>query len=177
MHNRAFTSAALIATLLLSGCGIGFNAGTQTQRTSGMGASVTTDAAVVRDAVIVADPSQPGIATIVATFIAVGGDNSITAVTADGLESNVSGTGTDAIELPESAPVQIGFNSEISVVLSGDIATGTYVPVTFTLASGDPVVVSMLVFPNKGIYSEVTVSKPVVEVTPLASATPMPSAS
>ena len=174
---RAFAPVTIAAAVLLSGCGLGFNAGTQTQGNSHFGATADSAALLVRDAVLIVDPAKPGVASVVATLIAHQADNTLTNVSSDGLETTlaVAGTATtNPVELPVDTAVRLGFNSDVAITLAGTITTGTYVNVTFTLASGDPVTVALLVHPNDGIYTDVKVSVPAANAT---EPTPAPSAS
>lgn len=176
MSRKHFVFAVLLSatTLLASGCAAGFNAATNTQRDSGNGRSVDVGALQIRSATVVVDPADPTRATVLMTIINnddTSDDTLIGIATADavGVEGQVR------ISLPAKQAVNIGFNSELRIVLTNEsgLVPGQFVNVSLILESGQSVPLSMIINVKTGIYADIEIPARAAQTAP----EPIPSAS
>jgi hypothetical protein len=168
----AFLSAAV---LLISGCAAGFDAATNTQGDSGNGRSMDVGALQIRNATIVVDPADTSRATVLMTIINT--DDAVDDVL-DGVAAakSVGVVGEVNIPLPHKDVVNIGFESEYRIVLTGvtgALEPGTFVNLSFMFASGQSAPMSLLVNEKAGFYADYEIPAATAEVTP----EPVPSAS
>ena len=176
MSRKHFAVAVVLsaATLLTSGCAAGFDAATNTQRDSGNGRSVDVGSLQIRSATVVVDPADPTRASVLMTIInsdAALDDTLIGIATADtvGVEGEVR------ISLPAKQVVDIGFNSELRIVLTSasGLVPGQFVNVSLILDSGQSVPLSMVINEKTGIYADIEIparaEQPSPEPTPSAS--------
>lgn len=160
MSRKHFVFAVVLsaATLLTSGCAAGFNAATNTQRDSGNGRSVDVGALQIRSATVVVDPADPTRATVLMTIInndETSDDTLIGIATAD----SVGVEGEVRISLPAKKVVDIGFNSELRMVLTSEagLVPGQFVNVSLILESGQSVPLSMVINEQTGIYADIEI--------------------
>lgn len=179
MTRKSFAGVAIFAlsALLVSGCAIGFNTGTETQQNSGNGRTADAGALQVRNAVVVVDPADTTRASVVMTVVNTSEtDDELNGVAA---AKTVGTEGAVSVALPHKQPVSIGYGSDANVVLtsvSGSLEPGMFVNLTFMFMSGESIPMSLLVVANDGIYSTVVIPS-VVPVASAPATTPSPSAS
>ena len=175
MARKKFAGVAIfgLSALLLSGCALGFNTGTETQQNSGDGRTADVGALQVRNAVVVVDPADTTRASLVMTVINTSEtDDELNGIAA---AKTVGTEGTVSVPLPHRESVSIGYNSDQAVVLtsiSGGLEPGVFVNVTLMFKSGESIPMSLLVVPNEDIYKDIE-----VPASSAAGATPAPSAS
>ena len=176
MSRKHFAFAVVLgaATLLTSGCAAGFDAATNTQRDSGNGRSVDVGSLQIRSATVVVDPADPTRASVLMTIINNDDtldDTLIGIATADtvGVEGEVR------ISLPAKQVVDIGFNSELRIVLTSasGLVPGEFVNVSLILDSGQSVPISMVINEKTGIYADIEIPAGAGQPAP----EPIPSAS
>ncbi len=176
MSRKHFAFAVVLSatTLLTSGCAAGFNAATNTQRDSGNGRSVDVGSLQIRSATVVLDPADPTRASVLMTIINNDDtldDTLIGIATADtvGVEGEVR------ISLAAKQVVNIGFNSEIRIVLTSEsgLVPGQFVNVSLILDSGQSVPLSMVINEKTGIYADIQIPARAAQPAPA----PTPSAS
>jgi hypothetical protein len=168
----AFLSAAV---LLISGCAAGFDAATNTQGDSGNGRSMDVGSLQIRNATIVVDPADTTRATVLMTVINT--DDTVDDVL-DGVAAakTVGVAGEVKIPLPHKEVVNVGFESEYRIVLTGvtgALEPGTFVNLSFMFASGQSAPMSLLINEKSGFYADIEIPAATAEVTP----EPVPSAS
>ena len=169
----AFLSAAV---LLLSGCATGFDAATNTQGDSGNGRSVDVGALQIRNATVVVDPADTTRATVLMTII---NTDDATDDVLDGVAAakTVGVSGEVNIPLPHKEVVNVGFESEYRIVLTGvtgALEPGTFVNLSFMFSSGQSAPMSLLINERSGFYADIEIPAAAAEaVTP----EPVPSAS
>jgi copper(I)-binding protein len=181
MTRKNFAGVAIFAlsALLVSGCGIGFNTGTETQQNSGNGRTANAGALQVRNAVVVVDPKDLTRASLVMTLVNTSeSDDELNGVAA---AKTVGTEGAVSVALPHKQAVSIGYGSDVTVVLtsvSGALEPGMFVNLTLMFKSGESIPMSLLVEANDGIYSDVKIPAAVTPVeNPAPTAVPSPSAS
>jgi hypothetical protein len=176
MSRKHFAFAVVLsaATLLTSGCAAGFDAATNTQRDSGNGRSVDVGSLQIRSATVVVDPADPTRASVLMTII----NND------DTLDDTLIGIATDdavgvegevRISLPAKKVVDIGFNSDLRIVLTSasGLVPGQFVNVSLILDSGQSVPLSMVINEKTGIYADIEIPAGAGQPAP----EPIPSAS
>lgn len=155
--------AAAATTLTLSGCAIGFDAGTNVKVIPGNGSSVDVDGIQIRGAAIVIDKANPTVGTFIGTVINKGdADFAVVGLSGDGITSSDVN-----VAVPSGAIVQFGYESDNTIALTGTFASSTWVDVQLLLNGAKPVTLHVMVNNNEGVYSEVPVNG-----TPNPSATP-----
>jgi hypothetical protein len=161
-------------TLLLSGCAAGFNAATNTQRDSGNGRSIDVGSLQIRNATIVVDLADPTRATVLMTII--NNDDAVAEIlTGVEVADNVRVEEFLLIALPAKQVVNIGFDSEYRIALTGTagFVPGQFLDVSFILKSGQSVPLSILINEKTGIYADIEIparaAQPSPEPTPSAS--------
>jgi hypothetical protein len=161
-------------TLLLSGCAAGFNAATNTQRDSGNGRSIDVGSLQIRNATIVVDLADPTRATVLMTVI---NNDEAAAEILTGIEvaDNVRVEEFLLIALPAKQVVNIGFDSEYRIALTGlaGFVPGQFLNVSFILKSGQSVPLSILINEKAGIYADIEIPARAAQPAP----EPIPSAS
>ena len=174
MARKKFAGVAIfgLSALLLSGCALGFNTGTETQKNSGNGRTADAGELQVRNAVVVVDPADITRGSLVMTVINTSEtDDELNGIAA---AKTVGTEGTVSVALPHREAVSIGSNSDAKIVLtsvSGALEPGTFVNLTLMFKSGESIPMSLLVVPNDDIYKDVTVpASGAVEPTPAPSA-------
>ena len=161
------------ATLLLSGCAAGFNAATNTQRDSGNGRSVDVGSLQIRNATIVVDLADPTRATVLMTII--NNDDAVAEIlTGVEVADDVRVEEFLLITLPAKQVVNIGFDSEYRIALTGTagFVPGQFLDVSFILKSGKSVPLSILINEKTGIYADIEIPARAAQPTP----EPTPSA-
>jgi len=178
MARKNIAVAALLsaAVLLISGCAAGFDAATNTQGDSGNGRSLDVGALQIRNATVVVDPADTSRATVLMTVI--NNDDSADDVL-DGVAAakSVGVVGEVNIPLPNKEAVNVGFESEYRIVLtsvSGDLAPGVFVNLSFMFASGQSAPMSLMVNEKAGFYADIEIPAAATEVV---TPEPAPSAS
>ena len=164
--------------LLLSGCAAGFNAATNTQRDSGNGRSIDVGSLQIRNATIVVDLADPTRATVLMTII--NNDDAVAEIlTGVEVADNVRVEEFLLIALPAKQVVNIGFDSEYRIALTGTagFVPGQFLDVSFILKSGQSVPLSILINEKTGIYADTEIPAKAVVVPELIEPTPSPSAS
>ena len=170
--NIAVTAFLSAAVLLLSGCATGFDAATNTQGDSGNGRSMDVGAIQIRNATVVVDPADTSRATVLMTIINT--DDVLDGVAA---AKTVGVSGEVNIPLPHKEVVNVGFESEYRIVLTGvtgALEPGTFVNLSFMFGSGQSAPMSLLINERSGFYADIEIPAAAAEaVTP----EPVPSAS
>ncbi len=155
---------ALASALALSGCGIGFNAGTSQQKASGNGLVANVDALQIRGMTIVADTKNPTSGVIIGTIINTADtDNALVGVAA---ARTVVAVGTINVALPAKSSTQLNTAAETTVALNGQLTPGTYQNVQLMFADGKSIPASLMVVPNDGNYAETVFPAPAPSTTP-----------
>ena len=159
-------AATTAAALTLSGCGLGFDAGTNVKVIPGNGASVNLDNLQIRGAAIVIDKANPTNATFIGTVINKGAaDFSVVGLSGTGITQS----GTVNVPVAQGSIVQFGYESDHTIAFTGKFTPGTWVDAQLLLNGAKPVNVKLMVNNNDGVYSDVVVptgASP--EVTPLS---------
>ncbi|MGA0003248.1 MAG: hypothetical protein ACO3GT_04015, partial [Candidatus Nanopelagicales bacterium] len=169
----AFLSAAV---LLLSGCATGFDAATNAQGDSGNGRSMDVGSLQIRNATVVVDPADTSRATVLMTII---NTDDATDDELDGVAAakTVGVDGVVNIPLPHKEVVNVGFESEYRIVLTGvtgALEPGTFVNLSFMFGSGQSAPMSLLINAKSGFYADIEIPAAAADaVTP----EPVPSAS
>lgn len=161
----AFLSAAV---LVLSGCATGFDAATTVQGNSGNGRSMDVGALQIRNATIVVDPADTTRATVLMTIINT--DETLDDVL-DGVAAakTVGVVGEVNIPVPNKEVVNVGFESEYRIVLTGvngGLEPGTFVNLSFMFASGQSAPMSLLVNEKSGFYADIEIPVAAEAVAP-----------
>lgn len=160
MSRKHFVCAVVLsaATLMSSGCAAGFDAATNTQRDSGNGRSVDVGSLQIRSATVVVDPADPTRASVLMTIINNDDtlDDTLIGIATDdavGLEGEIR------ISLPARKVVDIGFNSELRIVLTSTskLLAGQFVNVSLILESGQSVPLSMVINEKTGVYADIEI--------------------
>ena len=170
-----FVVMALASVLALSGCALGFNAGTSQQQASGNGLTSNVDGIQLRQMTVVADTKNPTHGVLIGTIVnTTDTDNALVGVAA---ARTVVAVGTINVALPATSAVTLNSSAETTVALQGQLTPGTYVNLQLALKNGTSIPVSLMVVPNDGNYADVTVPAALTDsgFAPSASATPMPS--
>ena len=143
--------------LVTSGCAAGFNAPTNQQKATGNGRMATVGNIDVRAATIVIDPTKPGKAALVGTIINTA--EKTDTFTELQVGAPIGTTIPTNLELAPQQPAQIGYNSELSVIIPTNelIKAGDFLTVRFIFANNDVIPLSLIVNNNDGVYSDVVV--------------------
>ena len=143
---------ALAGALALSGCGLGFDAGTSQQKASGNGLSTNVDALQLRGMTIVVDTKNPTSGVVIGTIVnTADADNALVGVAA---ARTVVAVGTVSVVLPAKSATQLNTTPETTVALNGQLTPGTYQNVQLLFADGKSIPASLMVVPNDGIYAD-----------------------
>ena len=152
-------AATTAAALTLSGCALGFDAGTNVKVIPGNGASVNLDGLQIRGAGLVIDKANPTNATFIGTVINKGeADFSVVGISG----SAVTEAGTVNVPVAKGSIVQFGYESTNTISLTGDFTPGTWVDVQLLLSGAKPVDLKVMVNLNEGVYADVVVTPAVV---------------
>ncbi len=165
---------ALAGTLTLSGCALGFNAGTETQGNSGNGRTADVGAIQVRNATVIVDAKDKTRATLLATMINIGDTEDV--LKSVEVDPAIKVTSSE-IKLIDKLPVSIGYNSDVKVLFTttgSGFTAGKFIDVTFVFANNESIKMSLLVKENVGYYSDVEIP---AEETPVVEPSPTPSSS
>ena len=157
--NIAVTAFLSAAVLLLSGCATGFDAATNTQGDSGNGRSMDVGAIQIRNATVVVDPADTSRATVLMTII---NTDDATDDVLDGVAAakTVGVSGEVNIPLPHKEVVNVGFESEYRIVLTGvtgALEPGTFVNLSFMFGSGQSAPMSLLINEKSGFYADIEI--------------------
>ena len=153
---------ALVGSLMLSGCGIGFGAGTSQQKASGNGLTTNLETIQLRQLTVVADTMNPGMGVLIGTIVNTADtDNALVGVAS---ARTVVAVGQTNVALLAKSATTLNSSPETTVALSGLLTPGTYVNLQLMFLDGTKVPVSLMVVPNDDFYSDVTM--PVVSTTP-----------
>ena len=156
MANRHLIRTALVCVSLLSlsGCGVGFDAGTN-QKPSGNGANQNVGELEIRNASIVVDPRDPSAGTLLVSIYNKGDeDDSLTGLTSQEFESQFS----DALPIGTNQALSVGLSKDSKIYLASTtlaLEPGTYVDTTFVFGNASSVTVPILVNANTGFYKDV----------------------
>lgn len=151
------------AALTLSGCAIGFDAGTNVKVIPGNGASYDIDGIQIRGAGIVIDKANPSNATFIGTVInKSASDFSVVGLTGEA----ISLTSEVSVAVPAGAIAQFGYESDNAIAIKGTFTAGSWVDVELLLNGAKPVSLHLMVNKNDGVYADVVVPD---VATPLAS--------
>ena len=152
------------AALTLSGCALGFDAGTNVKVTPGNGASYDFDGIQIRGAGIVIDKENPNKGTFIGTVInRSDADFSVVGISGESITQSDEANVTVA----SGAIAQFGYESDNLIALNGDFTPGHWVDVQLLLNGAKPVSLHLMVNNNEGVYADV-----VVPGTPVPSAAP-----
>jgi hypothetical protein len=159
---RLAAVVAVVAALpLVAGCAVGVDAPTNVQGPSGDGAAVDTGSLQARGLILV-QGDLPGQANLIGTVVNVSEqtDDAITAVTvqagtASPAQSTLVGDAAGTIALPARSAVQIGYDAQRRIEVSGLTAgLGHFTTVTISYKSAGTATVSVLTVPATGIYAD-----------------------
>ena len=153
---RSVIKAAGITALvvpLLSGCYIGKDAATQTQRNSGNGTSVVVPGMTIDNATIVAGNPESGKGAFLGTlYNTTDQPDALIAISTDGGEAKLL---PDPVPVPAMAAVAISSTSEAKADFQGlTERPGQYAPLTLTFRNAGEAEFSSLVVPPYGYYLE-----------------------
>lgn len=157
MANRHLIRTALVCVSLLSlsGCGIGFNAGTNTQKPSGNGAFQNVGDLEIRNATIVANPNDPSSGTLIVSIYNNGEKaDALTNVSSNSFESQSS----SALSIGSNQILSVGLSPETTISLASmtlALVPGTYVNATFSFENAPSATLPILVNANTGIYKDI----------------------
>ena len=147
-------AAATAAVLTLSGCALGFDAGTNVKTLPGNGSSFDVDGIQIRGAAIVINKNNPTDATFIGTIINKGeAEFSVVGISGDGITQ----TRDINVSLAPGAIAQFGYQSPNTITFTGDFTPSTWVDVQLLLDGAAPVKLHIMVNTNEGVYSEVEV--------------------
>lgn len=159
-------AATTAAALTLSGCGIGFDAGTNVKVIPGNGASLNVDGIQIRGAGIVIDKASPTHATFIGTVINKGEANfSVVGISGNGItqSSDVN------VAVAKGSIAQFGYESDHTIAFTGEFTPGHWIDVQLLLSGAKPVTLKLMVNNNEGVYADVVVPTGATpEVTPLS---------
>ena len=148
-----FVVMALAGALALTGCGIGFDAGTSQQKASGNGLTTNVDTLQLRGLTIVADTKNPTSGVLIGTIVnTADADNALVGVAA---ARTVVAVGQVNVVLPAKAATQLNSAPETTIALNGQLTPGTYQNIQLMFADGKSIPASLMVVPNDGIYADV----------------------
>ena len=152
------------AALTLSGCALGFDAGTNVKVIPGNGASYDADGIQIRGAGIVIDKANPNNGTFIGTVI----NRSEAEFSVVGISgASVTQSADVNVAVASGAIAQFGYESDNSIALTGEFTPGHWVDVQLLLNGAKPVSLHVMVNNNDGVYEDV-----VVPGAPAPSATP-----
>lgn len=145
---------ALAGTLTLSGCGIGFGAGTSQQKASGNGLTTNVDSIQLRALTVVADTQNPNSGVLIGTIINTADtDNALVGVAA---ARTVVAVGQTNVALMSKSATTLNTSPETTVALNGLLTPGTYVNLQLMFADGTNIPASLMVVTNVDNYADVT---------------------
>ena len=158
LRRVAAISLAVALTAGLTGCGEGFDAGTNTQQASGSGTNVTYNGIDLRQILLVAGPDGTSSAVMLGTIVNTGADDvleSVTILNPPGTSSYIAGTSTvnGTIPLPSKSSTRIGFNSEDHVDFHNiSVPATSYVDMELRFANAGVIPVHVMVVPATGSF-------------------------
>jgi hypothetical protein len=142
------------AALTLSGCALGFDAGTNVKVIPGNGASYDADGIQIRGAGIVIDKANPNNGTFIGTVI----NRSEAEFSVVGISgASVTQSGDVSVAVASGAIAQFGYESGNTIALNGDFTPGHWVDVQLLLNGAKPVSLHVMVNNNDGVYEDVVV--------------------
>lgn len=145
---------ALAGSLVLSGCGIGFDAGTSQQKASGNGLTTNLETIQLRNLTVVADTKNPSSGVLIGTIVNTSdSDNALVGVAA---ARTVVAVGETNVALLSNSATTLNSSPETTVALNGQLTPGAYVNLQLLFADGTNVPASLMVVPNEDSYAEVT---------------------
>lgn len=162
-RTAAAVAVAALAVVPLSGCAIGFQAATTTQRPSGNGANADIGAIQMRGITLVDGPEGSRTGTVVMTLVNAGEEPD--ALTSVRMVQPPSGTATivgsatagGSLPLPRVSRTLVGYNSDIHVDISGLSLTPTqFTEIEFTFQRAGRVIVPVMSVLPVGIYAGIT---------------------
>lgn len=155
MSKRLVVLAATTAVALsLSGCALGFDAGTNVKVIPGNGASLNVDGIQIRGAGIVIDKASPTHATFIGTVINKGKtDFSVVGISGAGITE----AGNVNVPVASGAIAQFGYESDHTIAFTGNFNPGHWVDVQLLLNGAKPVSLKLMVNNNDGVYADVVV--------------------
>lgn len=156
--------ATTAAALTLSGCALGFNAGTNVKVLPGNGSSFDVEGIQIRGAAIVIDKENPANGTFIGTVINKGAaDFAVVGLAGEGITQS----GDVSVPVASGAIVQFGYESDHKISFTGDFTPGTWVDAELLLSGAKPVTVRLMVNNNEGVYEDVEVG--VVSADPVVT--------
>ena len=153
--------SALILCSGLSGCAIGFNAGTSTQKASGNGANVDLGALQIRGITIVTAPDGTTRATLIGTIVNGGPDDALVSVNVLMPQgSNVTLGGASAMSgtlpLPTSSATRLGYEGTNHADFVGlKVDTSAYVDIELVFQNSGRIPMHVLTVAPIGIYANI----------------------
>jgi hypothetical protein len=132
---------ALLAGLLLSGCGAGFTAMTNIQFAPGNGATADAGQIAVRNALLVQD-SGSGLVSLYTVFVNSGPEDTLSSITVAGANPVTLPNGP--IDLPTNQQVSLGPNGTELLVNGLTISPGFLALVTYTFQNAGSVSAEVL---------------------------------
>ncbi|MEI6229501.1 MAG: hypothetical protein WCP81_02135 [Actinomycetes bacterium] len=160
--NLRRVAAACLATALaagLTGCGVGKDAGTNTQQASGSGTNVTYNGIELRQILLIAGPDGTASAVLIGTVVNTGPDDviqSVTILNPPGSTPYIGGTSTvnGTIPLAKNSSTRIGFNSEDHVDFHNiSVPATSYVDLEMRFANAGVIPVHVMVVPAIGNFA------------------------
>ena len=156
MSKRHLIRTAIICVSLfgLTGCGIGFNPGTN-QRASGNGANQNVGDLEIRNATIVVDPKDPSAGTLLVSIYNKGDQTDrLVGISSQEFESQISAV----LLIETNQALSVGLSADEKIYLASTtlaLIPGTYVKTTFTFANAPAVTLPILVNTNTGNYKDI----------------------
>lgn len=162
-RTAAAIAIAALAVVPLSACGIGFQAGTTSQRPSGNGANADIGPIQLRGITLVDGPEGSRTGTVVMTLVNSGSEpDALTGVRMvqppDGTATIVGqGTVGGSLPLPRVSRTLVGYNSDIHVDISDlGLAPTQFTEIEFTFQRAGRVTVPVMSVLPVGIYAGIT---------------------
>ncbi len=166
------TTAAVIATAGLSGCGGNFHAQTDQIYQPAVGSNSREGQVYVLNALLVAGDGSHG-ALVAGLLDQAAADDTLTSVTAKtSKDKDLTVTIIDGqIPLPSRTLVRLSQDADVAVSgQTGDLTPGGTASVTFTFQNADPVTLDAPIVSREGAYADVPLPSP----SPTASSSPAP---
>lgn len=156
MSKRHLIRTAIVCVSLfgLTGCGIGFNPGTN-QRASGNGANQNVGDLEIRNATIVVDPRDPSAGTLLVSIYNKGNQTDrLAGITSLEFESQIGAV----LPIETNQALSVGLSADEKIYLASTtlaLIPGTYVKTTFTFANAPAATLPILVNTNTGNYKDI----------------------
>lgn len=146
--------AATALTLVVTGCGAGFDAGTTVQKTVSAGAYGAAESIAAQNVVLVRGEGET--ASLIATFVnSAPTDDVLTAVIVnDPRPSAITSTTGGAIPIPARSTTKVGFDGGERVLLEGfNPPASAFVPVLLSFEVAGDIPLDVLIVPPTGSFA------------------------